>query len=189
MALLLPGAAFAGCGDGYGEAKPAADGSTAAASTSQPKPAKDVMPDLSAQGYRLVAQEADPGGALTGTDSWRAIFQKGQTSAGTLVAIYGYKDAETAKKEFATKAAALKVPSSDFLGVATTFVDAPSPQAGDERKSYVSEKPDSGGNRAWTDAYRIGRYVVIVQVLDSAQGGEQLGLRDSIAKAIVAKAR
>jgi len=30
---------------------------------------------------------------------------------------------------------------------------------------------------------------VIVQVLDSAQGGEQLGLRDSIAKAIVAKAR
>ncbi len=41
------------------------------------------MPDLGAQGYRLVAQEADPGGVLTGTDSWRAIFQKGGTAAGT----------------------------------------------------------------------------------------------------------
>lgn len=189
MALLLLGAALAACGDGNGDAKPTADGAAAGASTSQPKTAKEVMPDLSAQGYRLVAQEADPGGVLTATDSWRAIFQKGDTAAGTLVAIYGYKDVETAKKEFVTKAAALRVPSSDFLGVATKFVDAPSPQAGDERKSYVSEKPDNAGNRAWTDAYRIGRYVVIVQLLDSAQGGEQLGLRDSIAKAIVAKAR
>lgn len=182
---MLLAAGLGACGDGD-----EASGSTGGSgSTSQTKPAKEVMPDLAAVGYRLVAQEADPGGALTGTDSWRAIFQKGETSAGTLIAIYAYGDAETAKREFVTKAAALRVPSSEFLGVQTKFVDAPSPQAGDERKSYVSEKPDSGGNRAWTDAYRIGRYVVIVQLLDSAQGGEQLGLRDSIAKAVVARAK
>lgn len=147
------------------------------------------MPDLTAQGYKLVQAEADPGGVLTGIDSWRAIFQKGTTSSGTLVAIYAYGDTATATREFITKAAALRVPSSEFLGVATTFIDAASPPAGDERKSYVSEKPDSGGNRAWTDAYRFGRYVVIVQLLDLASGGEQLGLRDSIAKAIAAKAK
>ncbi len=87
MALLLLGAALAGCGDGNDDAKPAADGATAGASTSQPKTAKEVMPDLGAQGYRLVAQEADPGGVLTGTDSWRAIFQKGGTAAGTDMAL------------------------------------------------------------------------------------------------------
>ncbi len=171
---MLLAAGLGACGDGD-EASGSTGGSSSA---SQTKPAKEVMPDLTA-----------PGGALTGTDSWRAIFQKGETSAGTLIAIYAYGDAETAKREFVTKAAALRVPSSEFLGVQTKFVDAPSPQAGDERKSYVSEKPDSGGNRAWTDAYRIGPYVVIVQLLDSAQGGEQLGLRDSIAKAVVARAK
>ncbi|MBI2766325.1 MAG: hypothetical protein HYX53_10510 [Chloroflexi bacterium] len=152
------------------------------------KKAKDLLPDLGPLGYTIVQQEADPGAQLTGQDAYRAIYQKGQGPQGALVEIFLFPDENAAKQQFGALSSALKKPSAEFLGGSATFVDAPSPNVGDERKSYMTTTKDAQGNRAWTDLYRIGRLLVLTQTLDAATG-DQLAVREGIVKQVQVKAR
>ncbi|MGE5595298.1 MAG: hypothetical protein ACM3S1_04605 [Hyphomicrobiales bacterium] len=100
-----------------------------------------------------------------------------------IVDINVLSDEEIAKKVFETSAAALKNPPADFVGGAQGWDDTESPKVGDSQKSYVTTNSDSGGNRAWSDVYRIGRVVVITQLLDSATS-DQLQTRQALAESV-----
>jgi hypothetical protein len=150
--------------------------------------AKDLLPDLGPLGYTIVQQEADPGAQLTGQDAYRAIYRKGQGPQSALVELFLFPDEAAAKQQFSALSSALKKPSAEFLGGSAAFVDAPSPNIGDERKSYMTTTKDAQGNRAWTDLYRIGRLLVLTQTLDAATG-DQIQVREGIVKQVQAKAR
>ncbi len=71
-------------------------------------------------------------------------------------------------------------PPGVFTGI-ERFEETESPGVGDQQQSYVSTNVDGAGNRAWTDVYRAGNVVVIVQVLDEGNT-DQLELRTEIAR-------
>ena len=176
--------AAAGCGGDDDAPKTGAAGTTAAALK-----AADLVPDLGPLGYTLVQQGRDPA-AIGSADVYRALWQKGQTSPkGALAAIYVFADANTATQQFTILADALRNPPPDYLGGAkATFDPAPSPKVGDQQRSYATKDPDGQGNRAWTDIYRVGRVVAIIQLLDSAQS-DQVQLRTTLAGKIQEKVR
>jgi hypothetical protein len=174
------------CGSGSDSNK--STGSEPAVTIPADRKAKDLLPDLTSLGYKIALQEADPGAQLTGQDAYRAIYQKGAGPQSALVYLLLFPDTQTAQKEFATRATALKNPPPEFVGGATTFVDTASPRIGDEQKSYETSTKDNQGNRVWTDIYRMGRLVAVIQVLDSADS-DQLQAREAIAKEVQAKTR
>ena len=106
-----------------------------------------------------------------------------------MTVLYAFPDDATSIAQYAALSTALKNPPPDFVGAKATFIDTPSPQAGDERKAYVTQAPDGQGNKVWTDIYRFGRLVAIVQLLDDGRTTDQLDLRLQIAQKIAAKVK
>ena len=147
--------------------------------------AQGSVPDLSALGYTVQQQGKDPG--AVSQDVYRVLFAR-ENGRGAMTVLYAFPDDATAKSQFAILSAALKNPPPDFVGAKATFIDTGSPPAGDERKAYVTQALDGQGNKVWSDVYRFGRLVAIVQVLDDGKS-EQLDLRLQIALKIAAKAR
>ena len=109
--------------------------------------------------------ERDPA-AQAGQDAHRALFQ--QTAApqmGARVDVTVLKDHATATNQWETLSQALRNPPPDLFGGSSSQKDAPATNIGDQSKAYIPAKPDTNGTQVWTDVYRFGRSVVIVQVL------------------------
>jgi hypothetical protein len=181
--------AAGGCGgdDDDAPATTPASGPTATASTRAFK-AAELVPDLGSLGFVAAQQGPD---AATGpkVDVHRVLWQKSGTNRGALGVIYVFPDAAAATQQFTVLAEALRNPPPDYLGGAkANWTEAPSPKVGEQQKSYITSEPDGQGNRAWTDVYRMGRVVTIVQLLDSAQG-DQMTTREAIAKKLADKAK
>ena len=147
--------------------------------------AQDAVPDLGPLGYTVQQKGKDPGAGTA--DVYRALFAKSGGKA-ALTVLYAFPDAATALDQYGALATALKNPPPDFVGAKATFIDAASPAAGEEHKAYVTQAADGQGNKVWTDIYRFGRVVAIVQLLDDGKT-DQLDTRLKIAQLIAAKAR
>ncbi len=184
----LAGLLATACGGDATVVAPAPTTTTAAATGTPPasaSKAQDSVPDLSALGYTAQQQGKDPGAGSQ--DVYRVLFAR-ENGRGAMAVLYAFPDDATAKSQFAILSAALKNPPPDFVGAKATFIDTGSPPAGDEHKAYVTQALDGQGNKVWSDVYRFGRLVAIVQVLDDGKS-EQLDLRLQIALKIAAKAR
>jgi hypothetical protein len=101
---------------------------------------------------------------------------------------YVFLEEATAAKQWSAYAEAFRNPPPDVLGTASKNVDAASPPLGQLQKSYVTDKPDGSGNLVWTDIYRQGKVVLLVQVLDSAKG-DGMAIRKAVAERVLAKAK
>ena len=98
------------------------------------------------------------------------------------------KDAAAATAEWGTLSQALRNPPPDLFGGSSSQKDAPAMSIGDQSKAYITAKPDSSGTQVWTDVYRFGRAVAIVQVLSRDESAAQKA-RLAIAEKIRDKAK
>jgi hypothetical protein len=147
--------------------------------------AAQLLPDLKDLGYTLTQKGKDPG-APAAVDSMQALYAKDDGSSKAIqVRVYVFPTVAAAKQQFTTVAAAFKNPPPEVFGTDVKDLDATSPKAGDQQKSYVTDKPDSNGNSAWTDIYQGGPVLVIAQVLDQGSGGAgPMNVRTQIAERI-----
>lgn len=184
MALSLLAVA---CADGKdASATPQPD--AAASGSSSNLSAAGLIPDLTSLGFTIGQSERDPA-AQPGQDAHRALFQ--QAAAPQMAArvdVTVLKDAATATSQWGTLSQALRNPPPDLFGGASSQKDTLATNIGDQSKAYVTAKPDTSGTQVWTDVYRFGRSVVIVQVL-SRNETEGQKARIAIADKIRAQAK
>lgn len=183
MGALLALAAAGACGDG--ESAPPAATATTGVAPSGALAAADLVPRLDDLGYQLTQQGKEPA-AIGDLDSALAMYQKSGTTKSIQVRVYVFPNDAAAEKQWSAYAEAFRNPPPDVLGTASKNVDAASPPVGQLQKSYVTAKPDAGGNNVWTDIYRKGRAVALIQVLDSASG-DGMSVRKPVAERIFAK--
>jgi hypothetical protein len=85
---------------------------------------------------------------------------------------------------YATLAVALENPPPEFFGGNAQQIETEALEFGNERRSFVTAEPDDAGNLIWTDIYRAGRAIAIIQLLiqesEDAEGG-----RRAIAEAVL----
>ncbi len=91
-------------------------------------------------------------------------------------------------KQWETTSQALRNPPPDLFGAASTQKDATPTTVGDQSKAYMTAKPDSSGTLVWTDVYRFGRVITVVQVL-SRNEPEAQKARIAIAEKVREKAK
>lgn len=152
--------------------------------TTAPLSAANLVPKLDDLGYQLTQQGKEP--AIIGdVDSALALYLKQGTAKSVQVRVYIFPSEGSAEKQWAAYAEAFRNPPPDVLGTASKNVDTASPQVGQLQKSYVTGKPDGAGNNVWTDIFRKGRVVALVQVLDSASG-DGMAVRKPVAERIFA---
>ena len=116
------------------------------------------------------------------------LYQKQGGAQSVQLRIYVFPETANAEKQWSAYAEAFRNPPPDVLGTASKNVDAASPPLGQLQKSYVTDKPDGAGNLVWTDIYRQGRVVLLVQVLDTARG-DGMTIRKPVAERILGKAK
>ncbi len=182
VALAVAAVSLAACGDG--KDRPA---STPTVTQRAALTATALIPDLGAHGFTKTAEERDPA-AQPGQDARRALYEHAAAPKMSVrVDIVVLADEAAAKAQFASVSEALKNPPPDLFGGTSTPRDTP-PIAGlgTESRSFVTSRPDAQSNVVWTDAYRSGRVVMIVQILMPAteQGPPQ---RTAIAQAVLSK--
>jgi hypothetical protein len=142
--------------------------------------AKDLVPDLSAMGYKMVDEFSQPL-KVPGQDNFRRAFvRNGDSARVALVDVTVHATEAGAQTAYAQAAEQWRNPPPGVFGGIESFEQTPSPAVGDEQRSYVSSNSDRAGNRAWTDVYRAGTVVFVVQVLDRGDS-DQLELRGQIA--------
>ena len=146
-----------------------------------------LIPDLSALGFTKTAEERDPA-AQAGQDARRALYERSAApKMSARVDIVVLADEAAAKVQFAAVSEALKNPPADLFGGTSTPKDTPPITGlGTESRSFVTSRPDAQSNIVWTDAYRSGRVVLIVQLLmpSTEQAQPQ---RTAIGQAILSK--
>lgn len=149
-------------------------------------PAKQIVPDLSSLGYNLVDEFSQPI-KVPGQDNFRRAFaQSANSNHIALVDVTVHSTIEAARTAYAQAAQQWGNPPPGVFGGIQGFDETPSPAVGDEQQSYVSTNADDTGNRAWTDVYRSGNVVFVVQLLDRGDS-DQLELRKKLAGAVVAQ--
>lgn len=192
LGLALLSGVFGSCGgddDAPNSATVSPSAATPAGSAASTAPAgfkaQDAAPDLAPLGYTVSRQGKDPGAGSQ--DVYRVLFGKANGRSAMTV-LYAFPDETIAKSQFTALSTALKNPPPDFVGSKATFIDSTSPPVGDQQKAYVTQIPDGQGNKVWSDIYRIGRLVAIVQLLDEGKS-EQLDLRFQIGQKIAAKVK
>lgn len=133
----------------------------------------------------VAQKQADPAAAAFGLDRYRAQYTGKMTSIVVVTVLQNEKDAT---QEFNASASALKNPPPEYVGAGVAQSDLTPTSAGDLAKAYVTAKTDQQGNLVWTDIYRFGRVVAIVQLLgrDSA---DIPTARKTIADAIAANSK
>lgn len=185
VALAL---AASGCGGGD-DAPPS--GTPAAAETATPGPtltAAKMLPDLAALGFHVVSQGRDPA-AQPGQDAHRGLFQKDSApKMSARVDVQVLADEQQAQSVWGVKAEAMRNPPPDFIGASATLATTTPAAAADQARAYVTARADSQGNLVWTEVYRFGRSVVIVQLL-GADSAEATRARRTVAEAVAALAR
>ncbi len=82
-------------------------------------------------------------------------------------------DAAAATAQWTSISTALRNPPPDLLGASSSQKDTTATNVGDQSKAYITAKPDPQGNQVWTDVYRFGRSVVVVQVLSKDEPAAQ----------------
>ncbi|GBD22769.1 hypothetical protein HRbin29_00413 [bacterium HR29] len=137
------------------------------------------MPDLSDLGFEPVQSAPEPF-ASPGWEGHRTLYLRQASGEQVMVIAYVASDPAFAARQFATLAEALRTPPPTVFGAPTAMVDEASPPLGEERRSYRARDPDSQGNTVWTDIYRAGTVVVIVQYLGPASG-DSLAVRTAAA--------
>jgi hypothetical protein len=111
----------------------------------------------------------------------RALYAaKDGSKKAAIVIVYFEKDSDAGQKQFTTIADALRNPPPGYFGASVAQADGSAPEVGDQRRAYVTAKPDGQGYLVWTDVYRFGRAVVVVQLLESGPTN-QLAARKAIA--------
>ncbi|MEO6397150.1 MAG: hypothetical protein ABIP13_01665 [Tepidiformaceae bacterium] len=175
-----------GCGDGDSPAPTvtAREGGGAQSGVT----AAGLVPDLTPLGFVIGQSERDPA-AQPGQDAHRALFQQsGAPKMGARVDVSVSKDIPTAMAQWASTSTALKNPPPDLFGASSSQNDTAATGIGDQSKAYITAKPDPSGTQVWTDVYRFGRAVVIVQVLSRDEAAGQKA-RVAIAEMIRDRAR
>jgi hypothetical protein len=150
-------------------------GSDCATDTAQlpatPTDASRLLPSLTDLCYSMKQSGRDPA-ELAGMQSALAAYVGENANDQVQLRIYVMPTEESARAQFTSFAAALRNPPPEFVGVRAKFIDAESPDFGEDRKSYKSEQADQNGYTAWSDVYVKGRTVVFVQVVDDSGDGE-----------------
>jgi hypothetical protein len=136
-----------------------------------------------------VAQTSKAPGSAATQDAWIAIYADAGTakvnSVRTEMSVHPKVDAATSV--FTTIAEALKHPPPDLFGPNTTQLDGTPVFQADQARSYKTNQPDASGFRAFTDAYRMGRAIVIVYVIGK-DGADTESVRKQVAELINARA-
>jgi len=171
------GAKDSGTGDGAGA------GTEATVVTA---PAKEIVPDLSSLGYKLVDEFAQPFN-IPGQDNFRRAFvREANINRVALVDVTVHATLDAARTAYEQVAKQWGNPPPGIFTGIEGFDEAISPTVGDEQQSYVSSNVDVAGNRAWTDVYRAGNVVFVIQLLDRGDS-DQLDLRRQLAEEVVAR--
>ncbi len=148
-----------------------------------------LIPDLAALGFTKTADERDPA-AQPGQDVRRALYEKASPPRMAVrVDIAVLPTDALATTQFGSQSEALKNPPPDLFGGTSTPRDStPIAGVGDQSRSFVTSKPDAQSNLVYTDLYRAGRVVFIVQVLmPSAENAA--ATRTAVAQAVLAKVK
>jgi hypothetical protein len=160
------------------------DSGDAAASA---KTAADLVPDLTSLGL-TIAQSGKAQGSTTDQDAFTAQYagSGGKVSAAR-ADINVHPTVDEATKQYSAISEALRNPPPDLFGPNAVQQDnAPIFQA-DQAKSYKTAATDAQGLRVFTDAYRMGRAVVIVYVI-GPDGADTDAVRKKAAQEVNAKA-
>ncbi len=147
--------------------------------------ARALVPKLDDLGFRVIEEGPEPG-VPAPVVSAAAIYRSEDLLKQVQVRTRVMPDEDAARQEFGVLSEALRNPPKEFLGIEAKFVDTASPQIADERKSYKTEAADGRGYSAWTDLYRQGRTVIILQVVDNTSDG--LPLRQQVGERAVGAA-
>lgn len=99
-------------------------------------------------------------------DAAVAIYTGRDSAVGSVrVEVSLHPTADAASAQFGPIAEALRNPPPDLFGPGTVQSDGQAVYQADAARSYVTARPDRDGNLVYTDAYRMGRAVVIVYTL------------------------
>ena len=146
--------------------------------------AKSLLPKLDGQGLEVAEEGRDPFAAPS-QDTYRARYVAKDGSANAaLVVLFVEADTAAAQATYASLAKLLENPPAEFFGADAEQTETDALQIGDDRRSFVTAQADSKGNLVWTDIYRKGRAITVVQVLTS-QDTDHDALRLSVAEAIL----
>jgi hypothetical protein len=143
--------------------------------------AEDYVPDLSDLGLATIEQGRDPF-AAENIDTWRALYQSADGRS-VIVLVYVESSEVNAELQYATMATALEHPPPEFFGGDAEQVETDTIDLGDERRAFVTATPDDAGNFVWTDIYRSGPVIAIIQLL-TAQADASMDRRD-VAEAVL----
>ena len=177
---MLSGAIGA-CG---GDSTPTGDSAAQPASNLT---ANDLVPNLDDLGFKLAEQGKEPV-AASGLDSALALYKKQGSAQSVQLRVYVFSEDANAEKQWSAYAEAFRNPSADVLGTTSKNVDAVALPLGQLQKSYVTDKPDGAGNLVWTDIYRKGKVVLLVQVLDAAKS-DGTAIRKPVAERVLSKVK
>jgi len=143
--------------------------------------ARDYIPELSSEGLALLEQGRDPFAPET-VDVWRAHYQSSDGRA-AIVLVYVEADEATAAIQYATLAEALRHPPPEFFGADADQLETDAIALGDEQRAFVTATADNAGNLVWTDIYRSGTAIAIIQLL--AIGEDATEARRAIAREVL----
>ena len=130
--------------------------------------ASSLAADLDDLGFSVVDEgELPVKGAEI--DSYRWLYADPEDETRQVLAIvWVEEDAEMADVQFDLRQEMLRNPSAEFFGYGSTpgeVTEAEPLALGEEQVSYVTAKADRHGNMIWTDMYKSGDVVFLVQVL------------------------
>jgi hypothetical protein len=155
------------------------------------------MPSLADLGWSTLRIARDPL-VPAGQDMARGEYQKpGPPLKMVVIRIYVPGSEEEARTIFGSVREAYRVVplqaliQDDPTTLAPGQAGAPANRAGeplaigDEQAAYITARNDSQGNSVWTDVYRFGDAVAVIQLLESG-ATDQSSLRRDIARRIEA---
>lgn len=145
------------------------------------KTAEELIPNLSGEGLALIEQGRDQL-ADPSLDTYRALYQSADGRA-SIVLVYVEETDEAAATRYTTLATALENPPPEFFGGEAAQAPEEPLAIGNDSRAFVTATPDDEGKRVWTDIYRSGKVVVIVQVLATGDSAEDL--RRTIAEMVI----
>ncbi|HET7737937.1 MAG TPA: hypothetical protein VFK32_05120 [Tepidiformaceae bacterium] len=178
MALVLGALALGACGDGD---------STPATPTPDATDPAGYHPDVSDLGYERLPTNGvvitQPGAKILRYD----YQMTGDPTRKLTVYAYVYEEEAVATTTYATLRDALRNPPPGSLGAQDAKnEDTAGPELGDEQHSYRVTRAVQG-KRIWSDIYRFGNVIYVIQVLDRDEA-DQMELREEIASRAGTKA-
>jgi hypothetical protein len=146
--------------------------------------AKSLIPDLGNLQMEIAEEGRDPFAAPS-QDTYRARYAATDgTARAAIIVLFVEADSAMAEISYAGLAKVLENPPEEFFGADAEQAEVDALPLGDERRSFVTAQADSQGNRVWTDVYRKGRVITVIQVL-SPEESDHDALRQAVAEAVL----